>query len=121
METPKTFTRNKYGVRIVKCCASCRFKQLDNRSRLCTSGEGTVPASYLCQGWEISPSLDNVGKGNGDVKKAEYLKYSITRLFNDYNESVTDKQKGIRHKWLTIADVRDEFQRKYGDIYMIRK
>ena len=121
MEASKIFTTNKYGVSIVKCCASCKFRQLDNRIRLCTAGEGSVPSSYVCNSWEINPTYENVGKGDGNIKTSEYLHYALDRLFDDYNTSVAASQNGIIHKRLSIADIRKEFAKHNGTIYAIEK
>ena len=121
METPKIFTKNKYGVSIVKCCASCRFKRLDNRNRLCLVGEGTVPSSYVCRQWEMNPIYENVGKGNGNVKTSEYLHYALDRLNDDFYETLTDIHKGKFRERISLAELRREYEKKHGNIYTIER
>ncbi len=121
MEIPKIFTRNKYGISIVKCCASCKFKQLDNRTRLCLAGEGAVPSSYVCSGWQMNPTYENVGKGDGSVKTSEYLHYALKRLYDDFNETVAAIHNGKPHERLGLKDIKREFTARGGEVYSIER
>jgi hypothetical protein len=62
------FTRNKNGVRIKKCCASCRFKDykgFSDRKRLCKREDEVkvVDKSDCCQNWAISDEINVIKVG----------------------------------------------------------
>lgn len=117
MESSKLFTKNKYGITIVKCCASCSFKKIDNRMRICMAGEGAVPASYVCQNWQMSPDYEKVGKGGGKIKKYEYLQYILNRLEIAESEAITAASKGLFYRRPSIAEIHEDYMKEYGDIY----
>lgn len=98
----KEFVKNKYGINIVKCCASCRKHESDGdeKKRICKVTRDKHPLDYLCSGcWEMDPRLDNAGKGGGRVKKKSYIEYIL--------------KEGIHHS----AD----YERKYGSRYLTKK
>lgn len=64
------FTRNRNGVRIKKCCASCYFQHpfdKDGPRRLCNCGEPRIiRKDDLCGHWWISEFINNIKtKGYG--------------------------------------------------------
>ena len=67
---------NKFGIKIRKCCASCKHRLLaSDNYRDCDLGERHVKPTYLCPNWDLEQKLDNAGKGSGKVKKKDYLMY----------------------------------------------
>ena len=118
MEKVKYFTKNRYGITIVKCCASCRHKQADNRGRICMNGEGQVPTDYLCGEWQMAEGLDNAGKGGGVVKRKEFLDYAINAHFTESAKTIRafiNKQSYTR---MSKDDIRSEWEKTHeGGIY----
>ena len=109
----KIFTKNKFGISICKCCASCMKKSFDKRLRLCTVGEGLVLPSHVCKKWVMSPYLENVGRGTGYVKRKDYLLFALDRLME--NGTAGRPVANID----SVGEVRSEFTRIHGDIYEI--
>lgn len=74
-----TTIKNKYGIKVVKCCASCIHNSgvASGDTRICDAGEGIVRTNSYCQGWAMHPRYDIAGKGGGKVKKLAYLQYLI--------------------------------------------
>ena len=84
------FEKNRFGIQIKKCCASCKHHtdgEKDNK-RKCLRYGVEHSLDYLCaKGWEMmrpgNPpkpgelNLDNAGKGDGRVKKPQYIKYVL--------------------------------------------
>lgn len=60
------FTTNVNGVRIKKCCSSCRHSNpFDNGPRrVCGLSKKKVDKSDLCSGWKISEMINKI-KVNG--------------------------------------------------------
>lgn len=64
---------NAHGIRVVKCCASCKKKNLKEGKRVCTKTSLLVESSFVCRDWEMSQQFDKVGIGGGQIKKKKYL------------------------------------------------
>ena len=117
MEKPKNIERNGYGVDIVMCCASCLYKMLDQRTRICVAGEGSVPSSFLCKGWKMAESLKNVGIGNGKVKRKAYLEYCAEVLVEDNELAVAAAENKRSYQRTTLSEIRSSFEKKHGSIW----
>lgn len=112
MEKPKVFTKNMYGIDVVMCCASCKYKRLDKNNRLCTIGEGPVPADYLCKNWEMNDVLAKVGRGEGRVKKREYLQHAL-------EASIARDAPSAQRLSGAILETRSKYQKEHGGIYEV--
>lgn len=113
--TDKVFTTNKYGIPVVKCCASCKFKEFDKGGmRVCTNGFGGVKTSFLCTGWQMRESLDNAGKADGRVKKKDYLLYVVRRR----SEEIERLMHNIYTTPAKVDDIRREYKHSFGSIYV---
>lgn len=121
MKTPKLYETNQYGVKIVKCCASCKKRVLDNRIRICMAGEGGVPASYLCNNWVMNPNLEKAGKGDGKVKKYDYLLYVLKQFEDDEAKAIAASTARLFYKRKSLADIREEYMKHHDTIYEIVK
>lgn len=111
-------TKNGHGISVAKCCASCKNKKSNNRTRLCLLGAGTVSPRHYCQQWEMAEGLKNAGKGGGKVKKKTYLSYSLETFFHEgqrLQEAVNMKQPFLRK---SIMETREDFEKKFGSIYV---
>ena len=61
--------KNTYGIKVKKCCASCRFKEIqDDGTRVCTKMQLIVAQRDKCKQWQMSEGLNNAGKSGGVVK-----------------------------------------------------
>ena len=70
----KTF-RNKFGIEINICCASCQFKGFDKKGeRICLLSDQQVDSNAVCEDWHLSQGLENAGAGGGTVKSYQHLK-----------------------------------------------
>lgn len=118
MKVEKCIIKNSNGVSIVKCCASCKHKKLDNRQRLCMAGEGLVPSDYLCPEWEMNPVYEKLGNGDGRIKNPMYLRYALDRTYEDERKALLAQES---HKTFTrtpLVIIRREFEELHGSIYM---
>lgn len=101
-ELSKEFVKNRYGIIVVKCCASCKHREAiaGDNVRRCRRGFGKHKNNYLCgSGWEMDDSLDNAGKGGGRVKKKSYFDF-----VNKY---------GFHHA--------EDYERQYGSKYLTKR
>jgi hypothetical protein len=108
--------RNLHGVEIKKCCASCRFKDLTRliTVRFCTQHHKSVKPNGCCKQWAMSEQMEAAGRGGGKVKCRAYLRY-LLEVRED--ESLAD-QLGIRTPHKTIDQIRKEFEKNHGSIYL---
>jgi hypothetical protein len=57
------FTLNKYGVKIKKCCASCKYHEPhdhDGPHRYCKPKDKIVLKNDCCGDWIISEAIDKI-------------------------------------------------------------
>ena len=87
MKSKKATVLNKFGISVVKCCASCQHKELhDERMRPCKLGDVKVMPDYLCPRWIMRESLDNAGMGGGRVRKRHWLNFVLDKTgFTEYD------------------------------------
>ena len=70
--------RNRNGIEIKECCASCRFRQISSeKGRFCKKHQKKVKAGWHCKDWDISEGLQHAGDSGGRVKSPEYLKFLV--------------------------------------------
>lgn len=100
----KRTTRNVYDIPIVKCCASCKYKDYeDERHRKCILTDYRVKPNHLCGRWFMNDKLSKAGRGGGNIKKKAYLMYLLENI-----------SKG------SIDEIRSSFESKYGSIYEVK-
>ena len=67
--------KNKFGIEINICCASCQYRGFDKQGkRICSLTEQQVDSNAVCEDWHLSQGLENAGAGGGTVKSAEHLR-----------------------------------------------
>lgn len=113
----KPYENNNMGIPIKKCCASCDYKRFDNKNRLCVLGEGIVPATYVCRQWRMSPRLFNVGKGDGRIKKREYLMYALNRQLEEEANAEAANNENVHYRKSTLGEIRREFMSRNKSIF----
>lgn len=101
----KQFMKNRYGIPIAVCCASCAHNlgADSEKTRICEFGTTERP-SYQCNNWGMRRSLDNAGKGGGCIKKLAFLEF-----VRDYKHPKTHH--------VPIRDIEKEWEEKHGSIY----
>lgn len=108
--------RNSYGIEIEKCCASCRYKDLTRlmTARFCTEHQKRVKPRECCYEWALSEQLEAAGSAGGKVKRKAYLKFVLTSR----EDELTAEQLGIRFPHKSIDQIREEFEKNHGPIYL---
>lgn len=118
----KKFYKNRFGISIVQCCASCINSVTKNgeTAHICKAGEGLVPSSSWCGQWSMKVAgskakpgeinLDNAGMGGGFVKRKSYLNFVL---------NYPQPEEAIHH--VPISQIRSEYEKKFGSIYLNTK
>ena len=92
---PVYYERNRNGIRVRKCCASCMFADHDRKFlRICKIGEGIVDGAYLCEHYIMKPSfvdLGNAAHEPGHVKRLEWIQYLSRIRVREYDAGILPK------------------------------
>jgi len=109
-------TKNKYGIKVSMCCASCHFKESTRlmTTRYCTKLNKDVSPLDVCEHWRMSKLLKQVGSAQGPVKRGEYLMYLIYVRVKE--QEMLDKGDKVVPK--NIAEIRNEYEKEHGSIYL---
>lgn len=113
------YARNKHGILIRCCCASCDHCQSDGYDmRLCLRGKGHKAPRHWCPLYQMRENLNRAGFGNGSVKHPLYL-----RMLNEQiqkNLKLVEKGKRDTHfiseKELEL--LRKRFMRNHKSLYI---
>ena len=63
------YVRNNCGIRLKKCCASCKLKGIKaTGKRSCTLTQEKVKATDVCEQWKIKDGLMDCGRRKGVVR-----------------------------------------------------
>ena len=112
-------TGNKNGIKICKCCASCKYKEMTDlmRTRRCTLFKKKVKSRQWCDCWEMNEKLNNVGgNSDGKVKKKEYFDYLVGVRVREQNRE--DRGEPVTPK--TFEEIRRTFKhRNRTTLYLI--
>ena len=77
--------KNKRGIKVKRCCASCKYKEIDNMGvRHCTKGYASC---LTCRNWRMRNELRRAGTPFGMIKTKEYLRYVLTVRDREINGS----------------------------------
>ncbi len=120
MEARKRISRvrNKHGIKVKKCCISCQYKTFDEKEgRYCDKMMIKVDKRFCCKLWEMAEHIKKVGDHKGRIKTKAYLNY-VKKIRLDEMESIRlgiMKSEDSR----TIADIRKEYFKKHGSIYLM--
>lgn len=109
--------KNKYGIKIKKCCGSCLLRQIKNEEgRICKLSGESVKGSFLCENWVMHHRLENAGMGGGNVKSLKYLNYYRERWLKQQEDLVA--KRITADAFVSAADIRKEFNELYGSEFI---
>ena len=107
--------RNRFRIKVKKCCMSCTFKDLTRcvGKRFCLKKETAVPRDFYCKKWRMSCVQRMAGFARGAVKCREYLMYVLA--VREDEALAIERGEEIEEK--NIAQLRAEFMENHGDVY----
>lgn len=111
-------TKNGFGVKVKKCCASCMHKSVENDgTRVCQLMQLKVKQGFGCSKWQMDISCGKAGLGLGKVKKKAYLMFVFAVRIEE-NDAI---QKGVitEQERRTLEQLREEFTKEHGSIWAI--
>ena len=96
--------RNKRGIKVKRCCASCANKEIDEFGvRHCTLGYASCDT---CRHWRMREELRNAGTPFGVIKTKEYLHYVLDIRNRELNSSCFVSRAELRD----ISEIRKEYK-----------
>lgn len=108
--------RNRYGIEICRCCASCKHRKVTNEGRMCRKTEDGVESWHLCSRWDMHENLQNAGEGGGKVKKLQYLNYFRQTWLQQREELVAGRM--LPTQALSKEEIRKKFNELYGSEFI---
>ena len=111
LQTTDLMLVNRYGIRVKRCCASCRHKCLDDfASRKCELTGQRVRGGYKCDDWQMSEQLEMLGCERGRVQRREY---QLTLMEVRASERLAI-QRGLTITPRSLEDIQKEFEELHG-------
>ena len=108
--------RNQYGIRIKKCCASCRHKDATRlmTMRRCMEHDRDVKPGNTCSLWKMADHLKAAGSGLGCIKRKDYLRYVLEVRAEEAERA--DRGEQVVSK--SIGEIRAAFTKEHGTIFI---
>ena len=108
--------RNKFGVKIRKCCASCDARVITSKGtcRFCTLDSKDVEARDKCSNWQLRDGLEEAGSAQGGVKRKAYFNY----LQEVRDGEATARSLGLRIAAKSLEEVRAEFEKEHESVFV---
>ena len=108
--------RNQFDIEIQKLCGSCAKRTILQMGRVCSLTGETVECGGLCEGWVLSPKLQNAGRGGGRVKSLKYLNYYRERWLKQQEDLVA--KQITADAFASAEDIRKDYEHEHGSIYL---
>ena len=104
-------TVNQYGVRIRKCCASCKDRDFDDKELRCCKLTGKhVRGNNVCDKWSLSDRLETLGCEHGHVQRREY---QLTLMEVRASEHLAT-MRGLTITSKSLEEIQKEFEKEHG-------
>ena len=117
------FERNKAGIPIRKCCASCESRDDKIRTRgekrTCLLGQTDPNRLLNCDRWRMRKKIMEMKVGGGRVKSDKYFNYLMSirhKEIRSQEEHDKDNTNPLPRKQ-TIPEIRKKFIKLYGSLY----
>ena len=101
--------RNRRGIKVKRCCASCANKEIDDfGKRSCSLGYASC---LSCRHWRMREELRNAGTPFGVIKTKEYLQHVL-------NVRYCEKFDNFSHRaeQRDINEIRKEYLNNHKEI-----
>ena len=105
------FVTNNNGIRFLICCASCENRVIEVTGSRCGLVRAKPKPGKQCTAYRFRQSLMDAGKEKGRIKKPDYFRFLLEWL---------DREKATNGKVppAGLTQIRSEYEKKYGSIYL---
>ena len=102
--------RNRRGIKVKRCCASCANKKIDDQGkRSCSLGYASC---LTCRHWRMREELRNAGTPFGAIKNKDYLRYVLDIRSREMDNGCYKKRVQLRD----IKEIRKEYLNRHSNI-----
>jgi hypothetical protein len=109
-------TVNQYGVRIRKCCASCKDRDFDDKELRCCKLTGKhVRGNNVCDKWSLSNRLETLGCEHGKVQCRAYQLFLLEVRTSELDMRVRGKEVTPA----SVESIRKDFELSHGTRFAI--
>lgn len=107
------FIRNKNGLKILACCASCEngFRDIENL-RQCRWDRKELKTHGPCDKYRMREKTMNCGAETGKVKRIEYIRFAM-----EWKQQEIQNQVAVNSR-AGFDKIRREYEKLYGSIYI---
>lgn len=107
------FIRNKNGLKILACCASCEngFRDRTDR-RQCRWDRKELKTHGPCDKYQMREKTMNCGAETGKVKCIEYIRFAM-----EWKQQEIQNQVPVNSR-AGFDKIRSEYEKLYGSIYI---
>ena len=112
---------NPCGLRVKKCCASCKFKEVEeDGSRACPIHDLYVDADHVCDQWEMDYNTSQAGVCRGRVHQKEYLMFALAIRLDEAGEALKAKKRDEpAPEPRSIESIRREYEEDFGSTVLM--
>ena len=117
------FERNKAGIPIKKCCASCESRddkiRMPNGKRTCILGQTEPERILKCDMWQMREKIMEMKVGDGRIKSDNYFAYLLSirlneiRLMDEYDKDKTKPKPRAK----LLKTIHDTYIKLHGSLY----
>jgi len=109
-----SFTRNKFGIEVVKCCGSCvhKFYKDGKNPGWCKENDEKVETYGVCEKWQMNEPLKKAGGSVGQVKRSLYLEFAFKIRMKE-QELIAQGTMKVTEQ-LSVEELREQFETTYG-------
>ena len=114
-ETDFEVTVNPYGVRIKKCCASCKDRDFDDKDRrYCKLTGRHVRGNGKCNEWSLGDRLTTLGCKRAKVQCRAYQLF----LLEVRTSELDAKARGKDVTPASVESIRRDFEQLHGNRFV---
>ena len=117
------YERNRAGIQIKKCCASCERREdnirMPNGKRTCILGQTEPERILKCDMWQMREKIMEMKVGDGRIKSDNYFAYLLSirlneiRLMDEYDKDKTKPKPRAK----PFKYIRDNYIKLHGSLY----
>ena len=110
--------RNQHGIEIMKCCASCQLKVVEDGARICVLKQKRVLKTGCCECWRLGERMQMAGHRRGRVKRSDY--HAFVLLFKLQEQEAIEAGKLTEEKQLKRKALRKRYVKQFERIPFIK-
>lgn len=117
------YERNRAGIQIKKCCASCESRddkiRTKSEKRTCQLGQAEPNRILSCDKWKMRTKIMEMKVGGGRIKSDKYFKYLLSIRHGEIQSSEEHDKDSTKPlpRIQSIAEIRKKYIRQHGSLY----